>query len=183
MLYYTTSTAAEAEQPNPSLSLGGCRSSSQIPNGQIHNLFPKIVQKTIAENRKIIRMIIFSNPSSSPMSNITVWSEGGQYSIIKLDAIAPAIDAYGNSVFEKVATEEQIPYQASLEERSSLNPLVIESLEAGASVGFWVRKELDLTKLVELEIGQTSTLDEIEQILLQRSEISEDQVKLQIRWD
>lgn len=183
MLYYTVSTKPEDVQASPSSSLGGYKSSTQIPNGEIHNLFPKITQQTVIDNRKIIRMIVISNPTANAMTNITIWSDLGQYSTIKMDAIAPAIDASANPVFEKVASENQIPYQASLQERLENNPLVIDSLGVGECVGVWLRKELDLTKFNALERGQSATCEDLQSLLARQNLIAEDQINIHIQWD
>jgi hypothetical protein len=183
MLYYTVSTKPEDVQTAPSSSLGGYKSSSQIPNGEMHNIFPKITQQTVIDNRKIIRMIVISNPTPSEMTNINIWSDVSQYSIIKMDAIAPAINASGDPVFEKVANENQIPYQATLQERLLANPLIIDTLGVGECVGVWLRKELDLTKFNVLEKGGSATCEELQSLIAEQNLITEDQVNIHIQWD
>lgn len=187
MIYYTGAKKSEERQDNPSLSLGGFKSSSQVPNGTIHNLFPKITQSTVIKNHKIIRMIVVHNPTNASMANVKLWSENGEFSKILIAAIFPAYDTECEVYyFEEVANEQSLPYQGTLAEYSETTPLLIPELLPNQIVGIWLRKELDLDKFNELEKGQNDLSCEATIEILQIEEtdpILEDNVKINISWD
>lgn len=187
MIYYTGAKKSEERQDNPSLSLGGFKSSSQVPNGAIHNVFPKITQSTVIKNHKIIRMIVLHNPSTTTMSNIRLWSEDGEFSKILLTGILPAYDAECDVYyFEEVANEASLPYQGTLAQYTEATPFTIPELLPTKTIGIWLRKELDLDKFNDLDKGQDELSCEATIEILQQEEqdpILEDNVKINIVWD
>lgn len=189
MLYYTGSSKPEEFQDNPSLSLGGYKSSTQIPNGQIHNLFPKITQSMVVNNRKAIRMIVLHNQLTASMINVKLFIENGEFCKFTMVAIAPGYDAECDRYFfEKVTDEQNLPYQGMLAEYTELAPLIIPELQASKYIGVWIRRDLDLTKFTELDKGNDTDLPCEEMItLLQTAEEQtaavEDQMKFHVEWD
>lgn len=190
MLYYTGAKKPEDRQDNPSLSLGGYKSSSQIPNGEINNIFPKITQSTVIDNKKIIRMIVFQNLFPSTITNIKIWTKNGYYSKILSEIVLPAYDSKCERFFfEELKNEEILPYQGSLLEHNESNPLVLNSLESGKYIGIWLRKELILDNFTSLDKGLTcngENCDELLDILKKiesGKEIDEDQIEVHIEWN
>ena len=155
MLYYTGAIKPEDIQQDPSLSLGGYKSSTQIPNGTIHNLFPKITQSTIIQDKKIIRMIVLQNLTSSAINNVKLFIQNGDYSLFTMSAIAPGYDEQCERFFfEKVSNEQSLPYQGTLESYNEQSPLIIETLAPGAYIGIWIRRVIDQSKFTDLDRGK-----------------------------
>lgn len=190
MLYYTGASKPEAIQDNPSLSLGGFKSSTQIPNGQIHNLFPKITQSVVMTNRKAIRMIVFHNQLTTTMNNIKLYIENSEHCKFTLVPIAPGFDSECNRYFfEKVTDEQNLPYQGTLAEYTQAAPFTIPTLEAGKFIGVWIRRELDLDKFTDLDKGKDINIPCEEMIAMLQEQtaedavIVEDQMKFFVEWD
>jgi len=188
MLYYTGAVKPEDSQQDPSLSLGEYKSSSQIPNGTIHNLFPKITQSTVIKDKKIIRMIVLQNLSPNSMTNLKLFIENGQYSLFTMSAIAPGFDAQCNRYFfEKVPNEESLPYQGTLMTYTETDPLIIPELLTGKYIGIWIRRALDQTKFSDFDRGKDGLgCDETIEALQAQVESDipvEDQMKFHIEWD
>lgn len=187
MLYYTGAAKPEEIQDNPSISLGGFKSSSQIPNGQIHNLFPKITQSVVMNNRKITRMIVFHNQLPVDMSNINLFIDNSDKCKFTLCVIAPGYDAQCDRFFfEQITDERNLPYQGVLEQHDETNPISIPTLQAGKFIGIWIRRELDLSAFNDVDKGQDIELpceQMIELLQQQQTAIVEDQMKLHIEWD
>lgn len=158
-LYYTGAKTSEGVQINPELSLGGFKSSSLIANGNIGNLFQTITKFSISQNKKEIRMIALKNTSGANISGLKIWSVSQKYSKIKLAAVAPAVDAKGVEFFEQIGDQYSIPYQATLNsQEGEVNAVQIGVLQAGATIGLWIQRELDQTKFSNLDKGTTPDL-------------------------
>lgn len=187
MLYYTGAIKPEEIQANPSLSLGGFKSSTQIPNGEVHNLFPKITQSSVVNNSKIIRMIVLHNQLTVPMNNVKLFIENSELCTFKMMAIAPAYDSVcSRFFFEKVNQEQHLPYQGILQSYDQTAPLIIPQLEADKFIGIWIRRELDLTKFNALDKGQDTELscDQTIELLQQTTDTPiEDLMKFHVEWD
>lgn len=191
MLYYSGALEQEGVQNDPFKSLGGFKSSSQIANGEVHNLFPKIDKEEVVKNIKRSRLIVLQNLTNSLMQNIKIWSDQGKFFSIKIGVIEPYYNQECNKYsFEKIAKEELLPYQTQLQEYDENNPLVIDSLEKEKMIGIWIRRELKMSEFAEEEKSEGEDeesceviIENLEKQLELNSDKSEDQFNLNILWD
>lgn len=190
MIYYSGAITSEQPQNIPSNSLGGYKSSSLIPNGEIHNLFPKITQHDILQNRKITRMIVFKNETPNTLTNLRIWIEDGQYSTILMNGVYPMYDERCSIYsFEKIASETSVPYQGTFESKDESNPLTISSLEPNQMIGIWLQKVLRLDQFNDIDKGiepKGELTEEYIQILKsyqEQNQIFEDKFHLHFEWD
>lgn len=188
MLYYSGAPKPEDTQTNPTLSLGGYKSSSQIPNGDVHNLFPKITRQTVVNNIKTTRMIVFINETPATINNLKLWVEETELAVIKLAAILPGYDSQcSRYFFEKITNDSQLPYQGTLSTYTQTSPLEIPSLESGKMIGIWLRRELKIENFNTIDKGEEfSSCEEVIIALEENQETSvsvEDVCKIDIQWD
>lgn len=188
MLYYTGAIEDNGIQDSPSLSLGGYISSTQIPNGELNNIFPRITRNLVIKKKRAVRLIVFKNETGATINNLKISSENGLYSFITMDFIAPGLDACGKQKFEKIKTGENLPYQSSdFQNYTEDVPYLIESLEADKCVGVWLKREFDYESFTDEEKNEAAemTCDQMAENLdaLFESEIAEDKVKIFFKWD
>ena len=70
-LYYTTLEKSMAEQQNPSKSLGGYQSSSEVLNDVMGNLFSDISLNMMKDGKSTFRAIVLMNDSDAELKNVT----------------------------------------------------------------------------------------------------------------
>lgn len=181
MLYYTGAKKIEDPQTNPFLSLGGFKSSSQIPNGKINNIFPKITQSTLQKNQQSVRMIVFQNLTGQPLTDLKVYSTDGEYSKIEMCFISPAADQCGNLRFELIE-EGSLPYQGQFATYTEEAPYNCPEIEPLAYFGIWMKRSLNLEAFSNLEKGSEVDCETIEEALEATKFIDEDQVNVTFKW-
>lgn len=183
MLFYTGAVTPEERQQDPSLSLGGFKSSSTIANGELHNLFPTITQNTIKKDIKIIRMIIFANITTSTIANLRIYSTDSEHSVIKIAGVLPGYDDKCKQYFfEKVASETHIPYQGTLQSYDIANPLVVGALEPNKMIGLWIQKSLKLDSFSNTELDNLPC-EQLAALLEEVQQAEEDNLQLHFDWD
>ena len=187
MLFYTGAIQYEDMQDNPSLSLGGYKSASQIPNGEINNLFPKITQQSVIQNKRVVRMIVFKNTIGQNINNLKIWSANGLYSLISMAFIKPGVDGCQNPIFEKIGSETALPYQGEFNSFEEEAPYTVEELLPEEMFGIWIKRELNTQSFTDLDKGLDDKMscEELEEQLqaLNTSSIEKDEVKLFFEWD
>lgn len=184
MIFYTGAIEYDKIQNSPSLSTGGYKSSTTLPNGGLNNLFPTITQSTLLGNKRSVRMIVLHNLIGADLTNLKIWTEDGQYSSIEFCCLYPGRDHCNNPVFEKVINDS-LPYQGTFAKYQEENPFTISNLAAGDMIGIWLKKELKLQTFNDFEKGvdlkcMDLSIEEIEEGL--KNQIGEDQVKIHITW-
>ena len=192
MLYYTGAIEQEGVQKDPSQSLGGYKSSTQIVNGEIHNLFPKIDKKEVVKNKKRIRLIVLKNITNQEMQNVKIWTEKAKYFGLKIGVIEPYYNEKCNKFsFEKLSSDEHLPYQTRLDVYNENSPLIIQNLEIGKMIGIWIRRELDLSQFTNREKEENLldnmscdlVIEELEKELENSFIKEQDLFQLHISWD
>lgn len=181
MLYYTGAKTAEDIQDNPLLSLGGYKSSTQIPNGKLHNVFPKITQGNVIKNTQIVRLIVFQNLTGADLTDLTIYNVDGDFSTLQMAFVSPAIDSCGNPQFERIQ-ENNLPYQGTFASYDIDNKYASPTIPALGYIGIWLKKNLKLDQFGELEKGVDVSCEGIEQALLDVSYIGEEKVDIIFTW-
>jgi hypothetical protein len=183
ILLYTGASMPNAPQINADKSLGGYVSSTGIPNGRLSNLFSLISKSDVLQNRSVIRMITLKNTTGGDVTNVVVYTNttGGKVKL-KLAAVAPALDANNNPVFETVFDSNTLPYQATLDYHEGVDNAIQAGIIAdGAVIGIWILREIDESKFPEL--NTTLTGKELADLLEAAITEGEETVSLQIDYD
>ena len=140
-LYYTTASGYNEAQPNPSISLGGYKSSTLVGNDDFDNMFDEISIMSIRSGRDEYRAIIIRNDFVVSMTNleVKVVADPDAICTYKL-AIAPlnGIDKYRRRFMEHVATVNNKPFHATFVDMTPDAVLTIGNLAPEEEIGLWI---------------------------------------------
>lgn len=147
-IYYTISSGLGDVQKQPSLSLGGYKSSTIVKNAEYNNIFGEISIYTMLKNLKEYIGLILVNEGDVGASNIRlhfVYPEGCQ-TLWKVAATDMSQDVEGVELIERVATRTTKPFYATFYEADGEeNAVDLGSLESGQSMGIWFERSLAVT--------------------------------------
>lgn len=145
-LYYTVSSASEAVQVKPHLSLGGYKSQSQVTNSQFGNMFSEVTPTTISNfNQNQYIGLVLKNDSIIDVTNVEIYFTfpTGCYSILRLAAVDMVADSAGTLQMEHIDNQFSKPLNATFYEASgSANKVDVGDLDAGTQIGIWIEREL-----------------------------------------
>lgn len=146
MLFYTGAVQNGAIQEDPSKSLGGWISSSQIQNNVFDNLFGKIDYNQVKNDLKPIRVIAFHNSSTTPIAKLRVWveHESTSFATYKIGLVLNSIDPTCNlPYFEQIRNQFGEPFYCELKDvENEVNSVFIDNVPAGQYVGIFVQRNL-----------------------------------------
>lgn len=146
MLFYTGANKSNAIQGNPSLSLGGWISSSQVPNDYLNNLFSDIDYTTIKNDLKPIRVLGFKNLTGGIIPSFSVYTitPVNTSAKFKIGIILNAIDASCNCpYFEQLVSELANPFYVVLADcEGSSNALNLTNIPVNQFVGIFIQRVL-----------------------------------------
>jgi hypothetical protein len=146
MLFYTGANKSGAIQGNPSLSLGGWVSSSQVPNDFMNNLFSDIDYTTVKTDSKPIRVLAFKNLSGAIIPSFQVYTvtPPTSYAKLKIGIILNAIDeSCSCPYFEQIPSEFASPSYVTLLDCEGVdNALTLLNIPIGQYVGIFVQRVL-----------------------------------------
>lgn len=184
--YYTGAAEANKPQSNPNKSLGGLISNSKVPNGALNNVFPPISKRHVEESISDVRLIAFKNGASA-LTAMRVWTVKGQYCTYTIAAVSPAINSCGDLEFESIDGGNDLPYQATFtSNETEPNALVVGNVVADAVLGIWIKRDVDVTNLTELDgKGDISALTctQLEDLLRAANEaVNEELSQLILDW-
>lgn len=168
MIYYSGSNQAEVEQKDKTKSLGGFKSSTKIPNGQIGNLFGSISNKTLQDKSREIKVFFFKNETGSVINDLTVYieeeTEVANWSI-------GAQNPNESGAVEKIPNKDSKPYTVQLQPLSTTPILITNTLENDGSIGFFLERSIDpnyqnrtceeLNELFEAGVEKIESFEEI----------------------
>lgn len=104
-LFYSGAQSLDSEQQNPIKSLGGFRSSTMIPNGDLNSLFDDVSLNSIEERLKEVKVCYLKNTKTTSLSEITLFTEQSTDSPFSL-----RIGAVSGLNAELLGSKNQIPY-------------------------------------------------------------------------
>lgn len=151
-LYYTTTTGYNEAQPNPSISLGGYKSSTLVGNDDFDNMFDEISIMSIRSGRDEYRAIIIRNEFSISLTNLTVKVVADPDAICTYKlAVAPLnkVDKYGRRSMENVATVNNKPFHATFVDMTPDTVLTIGNMNPEDEIGLWICRHIDKEKATE----------------------------------
>lgn len=145
-LYYTNSTGTDIEQSKSSLSLGGYKSSSKVPNGVFNNMFADITPATVSnfnQNRYIALILV--NETGKALENVNFWFDlpevcSGTFKIAAVDLV---LQTDGSYLMERVDSVYEKPVNGEFFESSGeINAVDLGNLAIGEQIGLWVEMAL-----------------------------------------
>lgn len=188
-LYYTTSQGSEQTQDKPTLSLGGYKSSSPVPNSKFGNLFGEISQMTISSyNQNSYIGLILKNELPGAANNVKLWFDysANCYSKLRVSFVQLSTDSEGQLYMERVSDKFSKPLMIVtdfVEADGEANQVDVSSFPIGTQIGVWVERELlmdvirqDNSECYELVPGYTDRY--------QAKDVgNQDDIKLNLSWD
>ena len=138
-IYYTISSGLGDVQKQPSLSLGGYKSSTIVKNAEYNNIFGEISIYTMLKNLKEYIGLILVNEGDVGASNIRlhfVYPEGCQ-TLWKVAATDMSQDVEGVELIERVATLQGLPESvfADVQQRIQITLGAKETIRAIQAAG------------------------------------------------
>lgn len=146
-LYYTTTTGANNEQPNPERSLGGFKSSTPVSNDDFGNLFDEISLMTMKSGRDEYRAIVLKNEFQQPARNITIKITRSEDSICSYKlAIGEmnVVNKYNQKSMENVLSPNNKPFRAKFINMTEDEVLQVGDLNPGDEIGLWFCRHVDV---------------------------------------
>lgn len=144
-ILYTGAISPDTPQNQSIKSLGGFLSNSPIPNGEVGSLFSS-VSGIIKPGFRSIRMIGIRNDELASKTNLKIWATISSPELsITLAAMAPALDSVCNKFFfERIDNPHSLPLQATFNNYTETNPIIISNLDPQKFIGLWIKLEKPL---------------------------------------
>lgn len=151
--YYTVASQPEDRQAKPNLSLGGYKSSSQLPNGVFGAMFQDISMYTVKTNNqnKYIGLVLV-NDTGQAAKDVELWFgyPTGCLSKMKFAAVDLATDTDGNLYMERIPHNSSKPLYAEWSEADGeVNRVNIGDIPIDGVIGIWFERELLLDTIKE----------------------------------
>lgn len=190
--YYTVASQQDVPQAKPHLSLGGYKSSSPVPNSILGNLFGDISMYTVKNNtaNSYIALILVNDGSTNAFS-VNMWFNyqktcevSTNASIFRIAAVDMVTDADGNLAMEHVPNYHSKPLYAEFTEADGeVNRVNIGDLAAGAVVGIWIEREINVTllKTQQNAIYEADPSNPYHYLPIELS--TEDKIEIGISWE
>lgn len=150
ILLYTGAESPNAEQLLSDKSLGGYVSSTSIPNGRLSNVFSQISKDTVLNDKEQVRLIVLKNTTENDIENITIYTDTeNSSSLLRIAVVLPFVDCETES-YEKVFDSYSLPYQATFDFHAVDNPVTVDILQSGKSIGIWLLRSVNKDKFPDL---------------------------------
>lgn len=146
-LYYTTTTGANNEQPNPERSLGGFKSSTPVANDDFSNIFDEISLMTMKSGRDEYRAIVIKNEFAEAVQNITIKITRPEGSICSYKLAVGAmniVNKYNQKSMENVLSPNNKPFRAKFIDMDADAVLEVGDLNPGDEIGLWICRHVDV---------------------------------------
>jgi hypothetical protein len=146
-LYFTTSAGPDLVQTDPKISLGGYKSSSQISNSSLNNLFDEVSTFKLSRDLEEEYIgIILRNNSLDDIENLWLYFKYPEncYSKFLVGAVDLAVDSNGNQYMEHITDRFSKPFNAEFYEADGvLNAVEIGDIPSGGLVGLWICRRIN----------------------------------------
>lgn len=148
-LFYTVVSSEEVPQSSPTLSLGGFKSSSPVPNGSYNSLFPDISSYSVQRDLTTYVGLILQNTSGRDVNNIKVWIPNVESNFCKFRLSVVELD--GNQM-EEIPSPNSKPLYAEFYDTSEEDKFEVpKTLPPKAMLGLWIERSFD-SKSEELQL-------------------------------
>ncbi len=144
-------------QADPSISLGLYKSSVEVQDQLINNLFPPISQYTIQSFKPESRAVFIVNDDDVTYTNLQVWLEqllsdespdspSTDFPFIttmELGYVVLVADNCGEVKFpSSISNPAASPYNVTFVSPTADDPLVLPDIESGMAIGLWLRRKM-----------------------------------------
>lgn len=147
--YYTGASGYSQPQNNPSKSLGGYISSSQIPNALEGNLFPGTSLRNLERGSLDVGCIALKNLGEEPITSLIISLDVSSIvtSEISLGLVVPNLDSCGKPNFELLPSANSLPTFTELEillsDESFNLDLSTSPWEPNTYLGLWISRKVN----------------------------------------
>lgn len=183
--YYTTSEGFDMSQTKISNSLGGFKSSTEVPNDCFSNIFGEISLLSGKENKPQYIALILKNEGDEVLNNVELWFTSSEDNLGKLEvgAVVPNKDNEDNSYIERTTTMYSKPFGINFHSPTEEDKVTIGNLEPNQEIGLWFKRSVDVKKFKEIydnvAIKDLSTRNRYKPI----EKSTEELIDLHISWD
>lgn len=146
--YYTVTSGYKDQQDNPTLSLGGYVSSTNIQNDNDGNVFGEISLNMMANPKKEYRAVVIVNEGVDVLRDFSFYFKENETDICtyKVGAILMHGDEDKGYFMERIPTRNSKPMSVSFESATETDPVTIGDLEPNKPIGLWIERTIDREK-------------------------------------
>ena len=186
--YYTTTAGTEEEgytRQEPERSLGGFRSGSPVPNGQLNSLFGDISKYTEEQAKDEYIALILKNETGGDITDINVYFTFPEdsYSTFEIAAVDLNVDSEGRNYMENVPDYNSSPYFATFVEADGIaNKQNIGYLVDDAEVGIWIKRVIDTEAIATDRENFIYKENESDSQYVQKELNTEDSIVINLEW-
>jgi hypothetical protein len=194
--YYTTSAGENQVQKNKTVSLGGYKSASSVPNNFLNNLFGDISLLGIQRNQDQYIGLVLVNETGADVTDINLWFEYpvdnetdlNNISDTKLEvaAVSMSKDAIEVDIMEHIDNMYAAPYNAEFfEADGETNKVLLGDLDQSAKLGIWFKRSLLIDKIKEsysTRVIKDPTKASDDNQYIEQTLPTEDNIKIVLEW-
>jgi len=186
--YYTTTAGTEEEgysRQEPERSLGGFRSGTPVPNGQLNSLFGDISKYTEEQVKDEYIALILKNETGGDITGINVYFTfpEGSYSKFEIAAVDLNVDSEGRNYMENVPNYNSAPYFATFVGADGVaNKQNIGGLVDDAEVGIWIKRVINTDVIVTDRENFIYKENESDTQYVQKGLNTEDSIVINLEW-
>tara|TARA_Y100001938_G_scaffold128710_1_gene182763 strand:+ start:20732 stop:21343 length:612 start_codon:yes stop_codon:yes gene_type:complete len=147
---------------NPYASLGGKRSSTQVTNDALENIFDDISRQEALVGKTEYRCLYVYNPSGNALTNVKVHiSQHPTITNISIGSDAAGIgNGTSTAIASSIATEDTVPTGVTFYGESEDHyGLALGTLKAGEGTPFWLKREAETSTSQTISFTLTITED------------------------
>ncbi len=150
-IFYTTSAGFDLDQPKPSLSLGGYKSSTTVKNDDFSNVFDMITPYTINQNRTEYIALMLQNTDGTDYATVDFWitDPTDSYTYMKIGLVTPAQDSEGFDYIGKTRDKYDRPMSITFVTADVSSKIQITNFLQGDQIGIWLSRELNVDYILE----------------------------------
>lgn len=139
-LFYTVTSSEGKEQADPSLSLGGFCSSSNVPNNSASSLFSDLSLYSFQESMTEYIGLILKNTFDREVYNISIWIPKKEENYCKFRIAVVELTSSGE--METIPNKESRPLYAEFYETSENDKFELPDfvLKPGGMIGLWLER-------------------------------------------
>ena len=186
--YYTTTAGTEEEgysRQEPDRSLGGFRSSTPVPNGQLNILFGDISKYTEEQAKDEYIALILKNETGGDVIDINVWFDFPEdsYSTFDIAAVTLNVDSEGRNYMENVPNYTSAPYYSIFVGADGEgNKQNIGDLVDDAEVGIWIKRIINTDAIATDREDFIYKENEGDTQYVQKELNTEDNIAINLEW-
>ena len=180
-LYFTGAASFNAEQKDKNKSLGGYKSSTEIPNDLLGNLFGDISMYTLDEKLRETKAIIIYNESNSDLEDLYIWFDKitDSLGLFEVAAVALTPNSSGEVYMEYIDNIRASPYVGNFVQADTVSnkQLLSNLFESKSYLGLWLRRSI-----TNSDKSQFNPDTLYSKYLAQQSLVTQGKVNITLEW-